>query len=312
MIQFKKKKVSANLLKKDNIDDQQDHGEIVISNVSDEKQTTETTKKQKTTEIIATKATTIYQSNREIVPQSYSGGAFATNEIDTAHDRDGRAFLEKKLSAEQVTNSKLTGTMGPLRAPTYLRSTTRMDYQYDICKDYKETGFCGFGDSCKFLHDRSDFKSGAQLEKEWEESERKKKRKIMDMMKFAEEQGTSLDITTTNTNSSLEVVNEEGQPIIQDIRTKKAKFAFKTKDDRDQVEETSKNEELPFACYICRKPFQNPIVTLCGHYFCQSCALERNQATGRCAVCDKPTMQIFNKAWKIIRTQQKNSTTNSA
>lgn len=29
--------------------------------------------------------------------------------------------------------------------------------QPDICKDYKETGFCGFGDSCKFLHDRSDY-----------------------------------------------------------------------------------------------------------------------------------------------------------
>ena len=28
-------------------------------------------------------------------------------------------------------------------------------------------GFCGFGDSCKFLHDRSDYKHGWQLEREW-------------------------------------------------------------------------------------------------------------------------------------------------
>ncbi|XP_048479741.1 E3 ubiquitin-protein ligase RNF113A-like [Plutella xylostella] len=42
----------------------------------------------------------------------------------------------------------------------------RWDYQPDICKDYKETGFCGFGDSCKFLHDRSDYKHGWQLERE--------------------------------------------------------------------------------------------------------------------------------------------------
>ena len=34
---------------------------------------------------------------------------------------------------------------GPLRAPLYLRSTVRWDYQPDICKDYKETGYCGFG-----------------------------------------------------------------------------------------------------------------------------------------------------------------------
>lgn len=55
---------------------------------------------------------------------------------------------------------------GPIRAPSNLRATVRWDYQPDICKDYKETGFCGFGDSCKFLHDRSDYKLGWQLERE--------------------------------------------------------------------------------------------------------------------------------------------------
>jgi hypothetical protein len=28
-------------------------------------------------------------------------------------------------------------------------------------------GYCGFGDSCKFSHDRSDYKYGCQLEQEW-------------------------------------------------------------------------------------------------------------------------------------------------
>ena len=37
---------------------------------------------------------------------------------------------------------------GPIRAPLYLRSTVRWDYQPDICKDYKETGYCGFGGQC--------------------------------------------------------------------------------------------------------------------------------------------------------------------
>lgn len=60
---------------------------------------------------------------------------------------------------------------GPIRAPANLRATVRWDYQPDICKDYKETGFCGFGDSCKFLHDRSDYKHGWQLEREWEAGE---------------------------------------------------------------------------------------------------------------------------------------------
>lgn len=41
---------------------------------------------------------------------------------------------------------------------------SRFDYQPDICKDYKETGFCSYGDSCKFMHDRGDYKSGWELE----------------------------------------------------------------------------------------------------------------------------------------------------
>lgn len=53
------------------------------------------------------------------------------------------------------------------RKHNFIKSTIRTDYQPDICKDYKETGFCGFGDSCKFLHDRSDYKHGWQIDQEW-------------------------------------------------------------------------------------------------------------------------------------------------
>jgi hypothetical protein len=54
-----------------------------------------------------------------------------------------------------------------------------MDYQPDICKDYKETGYCGFGDSCKFMHDRGDYKSGWQLEREWKEEQTAKQKRLM-------------------------------------------------------------------------------------------------------------------------------------
>lgn len=80
---------------------------------------------------------------------------------------------------------------GPRQGPSNIRVTQRFDYQPDVCKDYKETGYCGFGgvvrwflrhqakighdlncslaDTCKFLHDRSDYKTGWQLEREWEQ-----------------------------------------------------------------------------------------------------------------------------------------------
>jgi len=124
-------------------------------------------------------------------------GATATYELDTAYDRDAQAIAEKALSLQKELKGKeddkiyrgMSGyasyiekrdtaagnaasglvRKGPIRAPANIRSTVRWDYAPDICKDYKETGFCGFGDSCKFMHDRSDYKHGWQLEREVEE-----------------------------------------------------------------------------------------------------------------------------------------------
>ena len=64
-----------------------------------------------------------------------------------------------------IASEKGSGMHGPLRANVNVRSSVRFDYQPDVCKDYKETGYCGYGDSCKFVHDRSDYKSGWELER---------------------------------------------------------------------------------------------------------------------------------------------------
>ncbi|KAK7692214.1 hypothetical protein QCA50_003838 [Cerrena zonata] len=56
--------------------------------------------------------------------------------------------------------------VGPQRSSTStIRTVTIVDYQPDVCKDYKETGFCGYGDTCKFLHDRGTYLAGWQLDK---------------------------------------------------------------------------------------------------------------------------------------------------
>ncbi|VDQ07638.1 unnamed protein product, partial [Trichobilharzia regenti] len=74
-------------------------------------------------------------------------------------------YIEKKDTVMGNASSGFN-RKGPMRAPANLRATVRWDYQPDVCKDYKETGFCSFGDSCKFLHDRSDYKHGWQIEQE--------------------------------------------------------------------------------------------------------------------------------------------------
>lgn len=141
------------------------------------------------------KVTVSYKSTRTTaIDGPKDQGATATIEIDTEIDRDAQAIYQKSIEINKELEGKADDKVyrglnnyaqyykkkdsvlgnassgmvrkGPIRAPAHLRATVRWDYQPDICKDYKETGFCGFGDSCKFLHDRSDYKHGWQLEQE--------------------------------------------------------------------------------------------------------------------------------------------------
>ncbi|CAN0395600.1 unnamed protein product [Pylaiella littoralis] len=233
-------------------------------------------------------AGSLFESSRTAVPVSNAGGATHYTEIDTEADRDARAILEKnvrlneegattdkdglyhgqagyknhiKKNEAQIGGNKHTGTQGPIRAPTFLRATCRFDYQPDICKDYKETGFCGFGDSCKFLHDRADYKSGWAMEQEFEAKEKKRKEK--------------------------EALGEWAE------------------DDDDEEYLVESEDDLPFACVICRQGFRDPIVTNCGHYFCEQCAREQYRTNPRCAACGKQTEGVFNVAKKLTEKLRK-------
>ncbi|KAH7315749.1 hypothetical protein KP509_21G063700 [Ceratopteris richardii] len=204
------------------------------------------------------KKTFYYESSREIQTQS-DNRATATLETETEFDKDARALREKVLKQadealkgkkpqdpklykgihgytdhkagfrreQTIAGEKAGGAHGPLRASAHIRWSVRFDYQPDICKDYKETGYCGYGDACKFMHDRGDYKSGWQMDREWEEAE----------------------------------------------KSRKAKLAQRIQEE-EQSDEEDDDDSLPFACLICRQPFEDPVVTLCKHYFCEHCALK--------------------------------------
>lgn len=84
------------------------------------------------------------------------------NNDDRSTDQTDNAistFLNKHTpvgSSKQITQA------------SNLKTTVLMDYQPDICKDFKQTGYCGYGDNCKFLHSRDDFKAGWKLNNDWE------------------------------------------------------------------------------------------------------------------------------------------------
>ncbi|KZT71719.1 hypothetical protein DAEQUDRAFT_723803 [Daedalea quercina L-15889] len=173
------------------------------------------------------------------------------NEEDEDVPDDGLYRGQKAYASHIKKNQDVPKAMrvGPQRASgSTIRTVTIVDYQPDVCKDYKETGYCGYGDTCKFLHDRGTYLAGWQLDK-------------------------------------------------------------LAADPRRQVEDVSDSdsddEDVPFACLICRKAYTDPIVTRCGHYFCSACAIKRFAKTPKCAACGAPTGGIFNRADKVIEKMKK-------
>jgi RING finger protein 113A len=78
------------------------------------------------------------------------------------------------------------------------------------------------------------------------------------------------------------------------------KFAEDPQKQAEDIEDADSDEDVPFACLICRKPFTNPVVTRCGHYFCSACAIKRFAKTPKCIGCGAQTGGIFNRADKIL------------
>lgn len=167
--------------------------------------------------------------------------------------------VREDVGGEVNPNNKKKKPFGPMQAPAHIRTSVRVDYQADICKDYKETGYCGFGDSCKFLHDRSDYKAGWQLERDWAEKEKLRREKVM--------RGEDPDEDSAQGKEAPKDLDEDG---------------------------------LPFACYICRSEFKQPVVTVCHHYFCEQCALDRMATDSTCAICKKQLSGTLNVATKLV------------
>ena len=162
--------------------------------------------------------------------------------------------------------------VGPVKAPTNIRTITVTDFAPDVCKDYKQTGFCGFGDSCKFLHAREDYKQGWQLDKEWEKVTK----------------GKNLQGTVIGSADRSKAAAGEGEGADEDA-------------------EEAKLEGIPFACILCQGPYKSPIVTKCGHYFCEACALKRHRTKGgkACAACGTDTGGTFNVAKNLRKLLDK-------
>ncbi|KAF2112565.1 hypothetical protein BDV96DRAFT_579903 [Lophiotrema nucula] len=198
----------------------------------------------------ATKQSNWYDENAE-------NALSAKNLLGSTRSKPG-SLIEKSANAPDRK-------VGPMKAPTNIRTITVTDYAPDVCKDYKQTGFCGFGDNCKFLHAREDYAAGWKLDKEWELSQKGKK---------------------------------PGGTVVASARRDGPEK------DEDGVD-LALLEKIPFACVICKESYKKPVVTKCGHYFCEACALKRYRKDPTCAACGVKTNGSFSTAKNLEKLLEK-------
>ena len=79
-----------------------------------------------------------------------------------------------------------------------MKNTCRFDYDRSLCKDWHDSGYCVFGNSCIYLHDRSNYKTGWEQEKDFEREETERWIKINNPNAEQEEEIKNLEMFKVN------------------------------------------------------------------------------------------------------------------
>ena len=97
-------------------------------------------RRKKNQDLVAASSTTAKPADKDLFATVFA--ADANGSITSTNDatKQSNWFDEDAKGAPAKS-------IGPVKAPTNVRYTTVTDFAPDVCKDYKQTGFCGFGES---------------------------------------------------------------------------------------------------------------------------------------------------------------------
>lgn len=181
----------------------------------------------------------------------------------------------KKMKFQDQQNRKTAmvkrkGVFGPVKQLNASQHSNGIDYNPSRCKDYYETGYCVFGNSCIFIHDRSDYKSGWELDRDWDMLQRKKEERRR--KKLMKRDG---DSDSDDDDESSEELEEYADEMVY--------------------------SHIDEVCLLCGEDYRMPSLLQCGHIFCDKCALTHYSSDKSCFKCGKLTNGIFNDGTKLVK-----------
>ena len=215
---------------------------------------------------------------------------------DSAEDEDvpddGLYRGQKGYRSHIKKNTEIPKAMriGPQRSSnSTIRTVTIVDYQPDVCKDYKGMSTCPLFCILDLDADLGDLqKLGSVVTVTHVNSYTTEGHVSIPILHFLGGNSTYVYLYVDLAGWQLDKLAANPQ-----------------RQELDESDSDSDDDDIPFACLICRKPYTDPIVTRCGHYFDSACAIKRFAKTPKCAACGAPTAGIFNRADKVIEKMRK-------
>lgn len=191
-------------------------------------------------------------------------------EDDAELNKEDSRTLAQKMREQNQKSAKFFASVGPTRVFNTIKHTNTIDYNPSRCKDFHEAGYCVFGDSCIFAHDRSDYKFGWEQEIDWD---KKQKRKTQRRKRRIEAAALGKEDEVSDST------DEEGL---------------------DAQDEPEKYGHVDPACLVCGGVYTSPTLVECGHVFCEGCAQHEYMKSGKCFKCGKKLSGIFNSGLRVL------------